>query len=125
MLLPGWPRQLRVVAAKPFAPNCRVHGRSLCGKATIVGNPSEVNLYTFDQFGNAVNEGGHSVTARLSRHDGSGEQQAHVLDNGDGSYRIVFNPEWSGILLLQTQVNGVDVFKGGVQITAEWGPLAA
>ena len=123
--LPGWPRQVRVVPAKPCAPKSRFSGQALCGKPVVVGESAEVILHTFDKDGNVVKEGGSKVTAVLSSQDGSWRQQAQVVDNGDGAHQVLVSPECAGTFLLHAQVNGVSVCEEGVQIAAEWGPFMA
>ena len=123
--LPGWPRQVRVVPAKPHAPKSRLSGQALCGKPVVVGESAEVILHTFDKDGNVVKEGGSKVTAVLSSQDGSRQQHAQVVDHGNGTYQVLVSPECAGTFLLHAKVNGVAVCDEGAQIAAEWGPFMA
>ena len=126
-ILPGSPFKLRVKPG-PAHPSTTCVPDEFLPLRSVVGQEGSMSLPLLDNMGNRCIEGGAQLTVVVSalkaakRHSRKGRDDscgldARCEDQGNGSFRIIWGGEVSGIFKMAVQLDGFHVLGSPTQLT--------
>ena len=115
----GSPLRYHVLPSEAFAPNCTLHPPKVAYVHDIGSLPVEVELRTYDLWGNTCIQGGASikVLGRMEKRDVMKRELMAPKDNHDGTYTIGLEQRAPGIFELEPLVNNLQVPKVKFEFT--------
>ena len=114
----GSPLRYKVLPGPPHVPNCVLFPPKFAYIRGVGSRPVQIGLKTYDQWGNACDDGGAAVKAvgRDERSHGPQEIDAPT-DRKDGTYVFAVEQQHPGPFELTISVDGVDMPKLAIEFT--------